>query len=1372
MPSLAAIGTRVAGRFLLEALAGEGGMGAVYRARDEQTGETVALKLTRSRLTMGAHAGGHELERFARESALLSTLRHPGIVAHLAHGVTEAGEPYLAMQWLDGEDLSKRLARGELGLEEGVTLLRGAAEALAVLHEHGVVHRDLKPSNLFLRDGRVERLALLDLGIARQAALSQGLTRSGTVMGTPAYMAPEQARGERDVTPAADVFSLGCVFFECLTGTPPFVAEQPLAVLAKILFDEPPSLRRLRPELPEAVEALLGRMLAKATAARLPDAKAILAALTALDDLSLDAVPVTLITPGGAPRSPGSRHVDAEQHLISVLIATPPPELRSAAVSPDSATLDQEEEGRPDAALLRALAQHGARVEVLADGSLVAALVHTSGAATDQAVRAARCARLIKARWPAAAVALSTGRGHLADRLPVGEVLERAAALLRGRPAGTPDSGPILLDEVTRGLLEVRFLVHRTPGGGYALGGEGVELDASRPLLGKPTPCVGRDVELGTLERTLAGCLEDREPRAVLVTAPPGAGKSRLRHEFVRRAEAHDDTILILLGRGEPMSAGSSYGLLGQALRRLCGIQDGEALAARRAALSARLAERVPRAALPRVAAFLGELCGAPFPDEDDAQLRAARQDPPLMSAQITQAMLDLLRAECAARPVLLVLEDLHWGDALTVRLCEAALRKLKDCPLMVLALARPEVDALFPRLWSGAAQVLPLLPLGKKAGERLVHQVLGAQASKETTARIVEQSEGNALLLEELIRSVAEGRGDEAPGTVLAMLQVRIGRLEAGARRVLRAASVFGETSRPSGIRALLAGSQASGDLDALLARLTQDEILEEMSERGASVTLGGTPTSPVTLGGTPNPPVTLGGTPNPPVTLGGTPNPPGEPAYRFRHALMRDAAYGLLTEDDRVESHRRAGAHLEAQGEPDALVLAEHFLQGLSPERAIPYLVQAAEQSHEANDVDATLSSAERGLACGAQGQARGALLSLQVAVHVTRERYLEATTLGTEALSLLPEGSLRWCRASQSLFQAVTFSQQIPLLGRLAAHFAQVEPSADARSEYVIAAAWLGISLGITGAKAGARLFLQRVLEVGAALDRSDVATRGYMRSVQSSDHHVVEEAPWSCMLRNGETRDALRAAGEQRNALLAASYCGKALHDLGDHAGAEAELRENLARAERLDEAMPVTYVRSNLARLLASVAPLDRLDEPAQLARSVIEANNLSLTGIAHGVLAEIARRRGDLPAAEAEARAACQATLPFPPYSWDLRALLVRILLEQGRAAEALALGEEAVRALEQLGLSGAGELALRLALAEARDAAGQADAAREMLADALPRLRKRADDIPDAAARARYLAEVPTNARLLSLARAWLGEDAVHPSRLGLRER
>src|SRR5262249_18629141 len=145
-------------------------------------------------------------------------------------------------------------------------------------------------------------------------------------------------------------------------------------------------------------------------------------------------------------------------------------------------------------------------------------------------------------------------------------------------------------------------------------------------------------------------------------------------------------------------------------------------------------------------------------------------------------------------KTLLFVIEDLQWADLATVQLLEVALRELEDARLAVLALSRPEGPALFPRLWPERSQTLLLHPLGRKAREQLVRQVLGRDGSPEIVARIALQSAGNALYLEELIRAAAAGKGEAPPATVMAMLQTRIGRLESGARRVLRAASVFGD--------------------------------------------------------------------------------------------------------------------------------------------------------------------------------------------------------------------------------------------------------------------------------------------------------------------------------------------------------------------------------------------------------------------------------------------------------------------------------------------------------------------------------------------------------------------------------------------------
>jgi tetratricopeptide (TPR) repeat protein len=446
---------------------------------------------------------------------------------------------------------------------------------------------------------------------------------------------------------------------------------------------------------------------------------------------------------------------------------------------------------------------------------------------------------------------------------------------------------------------------------------------------------------------------------------------------------------------------------------------------------------------------------------------------------------------------------------------------------------------------------------------------------------------------------------------------------------------------------------------------------------------------------------------------------------------------------------------------------VLAEHFLHGQERRRAIDCLIQAGEQSYDAHDMDTTLSCAERGLGCGPEGELRGALLSLQVAVYLGRERYADVLTLGAEALECLPPGGKRWCRAVQSILPAATFSGQEAVVANLGAHLGSVEPSKDAASYYVTAVSWLSIMLGISGMRSASIAFLERARTIAGTLEESDRAAWGAFKGACANSAHVLEEAPWTGMLDCREEAQAFHDAGDRRLHCIAWSYYGKTLMDLGDYAGAEAILRENLANAERLNEALPLAFARTYLSLLLAGSAPLEKLEEPARLATEVIATRNQWHAGFAWGVLSEIKLRQGDLRGADDDARTACEAARLYPTYSWVLVALRMRVLMGQGYAAYALQIGEDALQALERLGVGGFGEIHLRLAVAEARRAVGQADAACATLKKTIKRLRARVEDIPDAA-RERYLTAVPTHARLLALATAWLGYEAVRPLRLG----
>jgi serine/threonine protein kinase/predicted ATPase len=256
-------GTHV-GPYEVVAALGSGGMGEVYRARDQRLGRDVALKVLRRLLVLGEAGQDDQLDRLLREAILASALNHPNIVTIYETGVVDR-DRYIAMELIEGSTLRRAAAQG-LPLGRIVGIARQISEALAVAHAAQIVHRDIKPDNVMLRpDGYIK---LLDFGLARvqPEAVSAGstgpMTAPGTVLGTVAYMAPEQARGE-PVAPEADVFALGVLLYELVTGRHPFAAPSQLGTLHALMYEspEPPSL--LCPEVPRAIDQLIVEMLHK-----------------------------------------------------------------------------------------------------------------------------------------------------------------------------------------------------------------------------------------------------------------------------------------------------------------------------------------------------------------------------------------------------------------------------------------------------------------------------------------------------------------------------------------------------------------------------------------------------------------------------------------------------------------------------------------------------------------------------------------------------------------------------------------------------------------------------------------------------------------------------------------------------------------------------------------------------------------------------------------------------------------------------------------------------------------------------------------------------------------------------------------------------
>lgn len=1303
----------IADRFVVGHLAGRGGMGSVYRATDRLTGDTVALKVVERAGT------GVTEERFRREAKALAAISHPAVARYVAEGATPR-LLWLAMEWLEGEDLQARIDREPIPAAEGISLAARVAEGIAEAHRVGVVHRDLKPSNLLLIGGDVRAVKIIDFGVARVSERARPLTRTGQMIGTVGFMAPEQIHGERDVDERADVFALGALVFEVLTGRPAFPGSSLIAIIAKVLREEPPPIGSIGPPVPEALESLVASMLAKSRDAR-PSSMAMVAArlreLERTMGVSI-ARPVHRVAASVTGR---------EQRLVSVLFVVPlgldthPPTVVDEEALGDEPTanavpflegetvLDDATEASgapgPDAStrprLLLGDAVFAAAEEANADAISVGdgawlIVVSAGGTAKDQAARAAMSALALRARGDCRVV-VGTGLAEPTGGLPVGPAIDRAAQLVE---AG--ELGGVAVDEVTAALVEDGFHIDRS-GSPALLLAQGEAATSRRPA--RATPFVGRDKELAMIDAMMSEALDEPVARVVVVTGPPGAGKSRLRIECLRRAETRP-SLTAIVARAHQIGAGAALGFVRAIVEQMLVLPEGSA-EGRGAALEAALApEFAPGAERVRARAFLGELLGCP-PSDPPAELVAARAEPRALAERLKTAFVELVQRFAADRPLLVILEDLHWGDDASVEFLADALRRARDLPVFVLALARPEVWDALPRLSEALApQEIKLGGLTPKAAQRLVEAALGKRATPGIVADLVARGEGNPFFLEELARGVNETEDPNAKGvrtseTVLAVVQSRVQRLEPEARRLLRAASVFGREFTAEGVARMLGLEATSEDLESILLHVEERDLVERTTRaRG----------------------------------------------FRFSHDLLRDAVYAMIPDVERPSAHLVAAEWL-ASTAADPLVLAEQFERAAEPGRAVPYLLHAVENAENGASYERVRRLVERAVADGARGDVLGALEIHRAFACAWLHDWRGCQAAAADALALLPRGSTPWFRAAAAYTFACISLGDGAAIGALSRSLLEDAHRAAPTGAFAFAAQATLLVLSLVGRLAEARAIVEVLDAHGDApsLEPAFVAWRALAHA------HL----DLSIFGRPGRARRWLAVSAHLLPSLVDGVarvvqeyFSAVAAYETG-------ALDEAMTRARRIID-LPTTESVPYLTSWSHNVLGRSLLDEGRIAdAKNVAERMSSTEDALVHqralGLVAKIRFAEGDGDGAANAAETILAGTFASQDFALA-HAVLARIALDRGDLARARVHVDAGVAVAEGYGSPASTRAALGVVRVRLLRAEGDEASAVAVLHTERARVDVVLSEIDDPAVRAALVA-TPEHAALLALA-------------------
>lgn len=740
------------GPYALEGIIGAGGFGTVHRARDP-AGRPVALKV------LAPHVDSAEtLRRFEREGTI--RIDHPNVVRVLDAG--RAGDSsYIAFELLEGKPLNRLFEEAPLSADMVVDIGLQVAAGLEAAHARGVVHRDLKPGNVFAcNDGTYK---ILDFGIAFTTSQpGQELTLAGSVIGTPGYLAPEQARAEA-ITPATDLWSLGVILYQAASGKSPFMRNTAVATILAVVLEEPPPLAQLGLALPPGLAELIHRCLQKDPAARWPSAGALAAALRALD----------LHAKSAASSEAASSIALGERRVVALLLA-----------------VDVHDFERLGAAVR----DWGGELIPMVGGQAIGVF----GGRTyegDEGLRAVQAA--LSARECAAHVAVASGHATGTGKTVSGAVVREVERLASAKLAGVAVDARIARRAANKLPLRRRQAdIYEVPRA-FRLADSG-----SFATVRDDLPLLDREVELAKLERAIETAIDETRATVVWIEGPPGIGKSRLRAELERRLRARG--VPMLQSRGESHRRDAAFRLLAGALKSHPELEplflDPSVPTEERRKTLSRVLESAledatwARQCLEPIARLVG------LPDAAEATALHRRNDPQHMADRARISLGDVLTAMAARGPFALVLDDVQWADQASIHLLDELTARLERHPFLIVVTARLELAERNPELFA-QRNVVRIAPkeLSARSVAALAETIARRPVAASIVAEVAARTGGNPFFVEQIVRELVEQnlldgelRSLPIPIDVEGAVQSRLDHLPAAEKQLCKRAAVY----------------------------------------------------------------------------------------------------------------------------------------------------------------------------------------------------------------------------------------------------------------------------------------------------------------------------------------------------------------------------------------------------------------------------------------------------------------------------------------------------------------------------------------------------------------------------------------------------